>query len=78
MITYIITCDKKEAILTFVIMAGEKILAGALGFEPRCAGIKTLCLTAWLRPNVEFIMPSVNVSCQIMKVYLLIKAYLYK
>jgi hypothetical protein len=27
---------------------------------------------------VEFIMPSVNVSCQIMKVYLLIKAYLYK
>lgn len=26
-------------------------LAGALGFEPRYAGIKTLCLTAWRRPN---------------------------
>lgn len=26
-------------------------MAGALGFEPRYAGIKTLCLTAWRRPN---------------------------
>jgi hypothetical protein len=29
----------------------ERQLAGALGFEPRDAGIKTLCLTAWRRPK---------------------------
>ncbi len=29
-------------------------LAGVLGFEPRDAGIKTRCLTAWLHPkNLE-------------------------
>ena len=27
------------------------LLAGVLGFEPRYAGIKTPCLTAWRRPN---------------------------
>jgi hypothetical protein len=27
-------------------------LAGVLGFEPRDAGIKTRCLTAWLHPTV--------------------------
>ncbi len=26
-------------------------LAGALGFEPRNAGIKIQCLTAWRRPK---------------------------
>ncbi len=26
-------------------------MAGVLGFEPRYAGIKTLCLTAWRHPN---------------------------
>ncbi len=25
-------------------------MAGVLGFEPRYAGIKTLCLTAWRHP----------------------------
>ncbi len=28
-----------------------KSVAGVLGFEPRYAGIKTLCLTAWRHPN---------------------------
>jgi len=29
-------------------------MAGVLGFEPRYAGIKTLCLTAWRHPyNVD-------------------------
>ncbi len=28
-------------------------LAGVLGFEPRDAGIKTRCLTAWLHPKNE-------------------------
>ena len=26
-------------------------MAGAAGFEPAVHGIKTRCLTAWLRPN---------------------------
>lgn len=26
-------------------------MAGVLGFEPRYAGIKTRCLTAWRYPN---------------------------
>ena len=39
-------------------------MAGAAGFEPAHDGIKTRCLTAWLRPNkkrdyelCKFIMP---------------------
>ncbi len=28
-----------------------RIMAGVLGFEPRNAGIKTLCLTTWRHPN---------------------------
>tara|TARA_B100001741_G_scaffold190119_1_gene156646 strand:- start:720 stop:857 length:138 start_codon:yes stop_codon:yes gene_type:complete len=28
-------------------------LAGAVGFEPTHRGIKTRCLTAWLRPKKE-------------------------
>ncbi len=28
--------------------------AGAGGFEPPNAGIKTLCLAAWRRPSVKF------------------------
>ena len=27
-------------------------VAGAAGFEPAYAGVKVLCLTAWLYPNV--------------------------
>ena len=27
-------------------------MAGVLGFEPRDAGTKNRCLTAWLYPNV--------------------------
>jgi hypothetical protein len=29
----------------------EKALAGAAGIEPAHDGIKTRCLTTWLRPN---------------------------
>lgn len=29
-------------------------MAGVLGFEPRNAGIKTRCLTAWLHPIKKF------------------------
>jgi hypothetical protein len=32
-------------------------MAGALGFEPRYAGIKTLCRTAWRRPKAIAILP---------------------
>ena len=31
--------------------ANSQYLAGVSGFEPENAGIKTLCLTAWLYPN---------------------------
>jgi hypothetical protein len=30
-------------------------MAGVLGFEPRYAGIKTLCLTAWRHPYVIYL-----------------------
>ena len=30
-------------------------MAGAAGIEPAHAGIKTPCLTAWLRPNLYHI-----------------------
>jgi hypothetical protein len=33
-------------VLSIVIL----LMAGVLGFEPRYAGIKTLCLTAWRHP----------------------------
>lgn len=33
-------------------------MAGVLGFEPRYAGIKTLCLTAWRHPNNVKQLPS--------------------
>ena len=29
-------------------------MAGAAGFEPAVHGIKTRCLTAWLRPNLGY------------------------
>ena len=37
-------------------------LAGVLGFEPRYAGIKTLCLTAWRHPN--YIIATWEVFCR--------------
>ena len=44
-------------------------LAGVLGFEPRYAGIKTLCLTAWRHPNTslryEGYFAAILVGCQL-------------
>ena len=37
-------------------------MAGVLGFEPRYAGIKTLCLTAWRHPN--YIIATWEVFCR--------------
>ncbi len=33
-------------------LSAGKNMAGAAGFEPAHDGIKTRCLTAWLRPNL--------------------------
>ena len=36
-------------------------MAGVLGIEPRNAGIKTLCLTAWRHPNeLMHIVPRIH------------------
>ena len=48
-------CDQSSALCLLVFKRFKQVhrLAGAPGFEPGYAGIKTLCLTAWRRPNAE-------------------------
>ena len=42
-------------------------MAGVLGFEPRYAGIKTPCLTAWRRPKLRHIIDKLKAQCQPIK-----------
>jgi hypothetical protein len=37
--------------MTYPTPGWQKKMAGAAGIEPAHDGIKTRCLTAWLRPN---------------------------
>ena len=47
-------------------------MAGVLGFEPRNAGIKTLCLTTWRHPKrCLFCSASINLS-RLYELYIII------
>ena len=45
-----------------------KKLAGVLGFEPRYAGIKTLCLTAWRHPKIVLVLLSFYLSQELVAI----------